>query len=108
MRDGRRNLHDQGACLVQANVDAAAVSQYGDGAQLVVLDPPRAGAGREVVEAIGKLQAQRVVLVACDPAALARDLGLFVAQGYQLEHMAAFDLFPHTHHFETVCVLSSL
>ena len=93
---------------MQANVDAAAVSQYGDGAQLVVLDPPRAGAGREVVEAIGKLQAQRVVLVACDPAALARDLGLFVAQGYQLEHMAAFDLFPHTHHFETVCVLSKV
>lgn len=108
VRDGRRNLHDQGARLVQANVDAAAVSQYGDGAQLVVLDPPRAGAGREVVEAIGQLQAQRVVLVACDPAALARDLGLFVAQGYQLEHMAAFDLFPHTHHFETVCVLSKV
>ena len=49
-----------------------------------------------------------MVLVACDPAALARDLGLFVAQGYQLEHMAAFDLFPHTHHFETVCVLSKV
>ena len=64
-----------------------------------------ADAGREVVEAVAALGAPRVVMAACDPAAGARDLGLFMRTGYRIAAMSALDMFPHTHHFETVCVL---
>ena len=73
---------------------------------VVVLDPPREGARRPVVEAVGGLRPRTVVLVACDPAAFARDVGLFGEQGYRLDTFRAFDLFPMTHHVEVVGVLS--
>jgi tRNA/tmRNA/rRNA uracil-C5-methylase (TrmA/RlmC/RlmD family) len=72
----------------------------------VVLDPPRAGAGREVVEHLAALGPARIVYVACDPVALARDLGTFAAHGYTTPSIRAFDLFPHSHHVEAVAVLS--
>ncbi|GAB3600705.1 class I SAM-dependent RNA methyltransferase [Microbacterium tumbae] len=72
----------------------------------IVLDPPRAGAGREVVEAIAGLGPDAIVYVACDPVAFARDLGTFRALGWQAEQIRAFDLFPHTHHFEVVALLT--
>ena len=68
----------------------------------VVLDPPRSGAGRDVVDALGKLAPEQVIYVACDPVALARDVKYFAAHGYSVEHLEAFDLFPNTHHVETV------
>ncbi|WP_144763620.1 class I SAM-dependent RNA methyltransferase [Curtobacterium sp. 9128] len=71
----------------------------------VVLDPPRAGAGREVVVQIAALQPAQVVYVACDPVALARDVATFADLGYRLEALRAFDLFPHTHHLEAVARL---
>ena len=74
---------------------------------VVVADPPRAGAGAEVCEAIAATGAPRVVLVSCDPAAGARDLRTLTEDGYQLESLQAWDLFPHTHHVEMVSVLSS-
>ncbi|MBN9178741.1 MAG: class I SAM-dependent RNA methyltransferase [Microbacterium sp.] len=72
---------------------------------VVLLDPPRAGAGREVVERIAALTPASVVYVACDPVALARDLGTFRALGYEAARIDAFDLFPHSHHLEAVAVL---
>lgn len=75
-------------------------------AATVVLDPPRSGAGREVVESLGALAPAQVVYVACDPVALARDVALLVGQGYALVRLRAFDLFPHTHHFETVATFT--
>lgn len=72
---------------------------------VVLLDPPRAGAGREVVERIAALSPASVVYVACDPVALARDIGTFRAQGYEPLRVDAFDLFPHSHHVEAVAVL---
>jgi tRNA/tmRNA/rRNA uracil-C5-methylase (TrmA/RlmC/RlmD family) len=72
---------------------------------VVVLDPPRKGAGREVVELIAGSRPRRVVYVACDPAALARDIGVFGEHGYQLAGLRAFDAFPMTHHVECVAVL---
>lgn len=72
----------------------------------VVLDPPRTGASRPVVEAICASTARRVVLVSCDPAAGARDLADFIAGGFRIEKIAAWDLFPHTHHFEVVATLT--
>ena len=72
----------------------------------VVLDPPRSGAGREVVEALVALQPAQLVYVACDPVALARDIGLLRERGYELDALAAFDLFPNTHHVEAVARLT--
>jgi tRNA/tmRNA/rRNA uracil-C5-methylase (TrmA/RlmC/RlmD family) len=71
----------------------------------VVLDPPRSGAGRTVVNDLAALGPAQIVYVACDPVALARDLALFAFAGYRLERIRAFDLFPNTHHVETVASL---
>lgn len=68
----------------------------------IVLDPPRSGAGREVVELIGAAKPAQVVYVACDPVAFARDVAFFGEQGYVLTAVRAFDLFPHTHHLEAI------
>lgn len=73
-------------------------------ADVVVLDPPREGAGKSVVSEIVRLRARRVVYVACDPAALARDTGYFLEKGYTLSTIRAFDLFPMTHHIECVAL----
>jgi tRNA/tmRNA/rRNA uracil-C5-methylase (TrmA/RlmC/RlmD family) len=69
-----------------------------------VLDPPRTGA-KKAVEGIVALAPRRIVYVACDPAALARDLASFGARGYELTGLRAFALFPMTHHVECVAVL---
>lgn len=68
----------------------------------IILDPPRSGAGREVVELVGAAKPAQVVYVACDPVAFARDVAFFAEQGYSLSTVRAFDLFPHTHHVEAV------
>jgi tRNA/tmRNA/rRNA uracil-C5-methylase (TrmA/RlmC/RlmD family) len=72
---------------------------------LVVLDPPRSGAGKRTVEQIAALTPRRVAYVACDPAALARDLAHFRDNGYLPRYLRAFDLFPMTHHMECVAIL---
>ena len=72
---------------------------------VVVLDPPRSGANEVVVQRICDRTPRAVVYVACDPVALGRDLGLFRERGYLPTHISGLDLFPHTHHFETVAVL---
>lgn len=72
---------------------------------VVLLDPPRAGAGREVALSLARLSPERIVYVACDPAALARDLGTFAQQGYETQGVEGIDLFPHTHHVEAIAVL---
>jgi tRNA/tmRNA/rRNA uracil-C5-methylase (TrmA/RlmC/RlmD family) len=72
---------------------------------LVVLDPPREGAKRKVVDAIAALRPRAIAYVACDPAALARDLAYFRDAGYELTDLRAFDLFPMTHHVECVALL---
>ncbi len=76
-----------------------------DHADLVVLDPPRTGAKRRVVEGIVRLSPRAVGYVACDPAALARDVAIFAEHGYALRGLRAFDLFPMTHHVECVALL---
>jgi 23S rRNA (uracil1939-C5)-methyltransferase len=71
----------------------------------VVLDPPRAGAGEEIVRAIARRRPLSVVYVSCDPATLARDLKAFAAEGYAPSAVEMFDLFPDTFHLETVVAL---
>lgn len=72
---------------------------------VIVADPPRKGLGRELVDALCARAPERIIHVACDPAALARDLALFAARGYALDRLRAFDAFPMTHHFECVARL---
>jgi tRNA/tmRNA/rRNA uracil-C5-methylase (TrmA/RlmC/RlmD family) len=72
---------------------------------VVVLDPPREGAKRKVVDAIAALRPRAVAYVACDPAALARDVAYFRDAGYELADLRAFDLFPMTNHVECVALL---
>jgi 23S rRNA (uracil1939-C5)-methyltransferase len=69
---------------------------------LIVVDPPRAGLGAETTELLGRIGAQQLVYVSCDPATLARDLRALVGAGYAIERMALADLFPQTFHLETV------
>ncbi|GLZ13268.1 putative RNA methyltransferase [Actinomadura sp. NBRC 104425] len=75
------------------------------GADVVVLDPPRAGAGREVVEHVARLADRRIAYVSCDPATLARDLAYFADRGWTLANLRAFDAFPMTRHVEVLAVL---
>lgn len=72
---------------------------------VVVLDPPRTGAGREVMQRVARLRPRAIAYVACDPAALARDIGVARQQGWVLTALRAFDLFPMTHHVECVALL---
>jgi 23S rRNA (uracil1939-C5)-methyltransferase len=73
---------------------------------LVLLDPPRRGAGAEVIAAIAHLEPRAIRYVSCDPATLARDLGLLACREYALSSVVALDMFPETAHVETVAVLT--
>ena len=73
---------------------------------LVVLDPPRTGAGKAVTNALLELGAPQVRYVSCDPATLARDIAPFMAAGYRIEEAHLFDLFPETYHIESVLLLA--
>lgn len=70
----------------------------------VVLDPPRSGAGGGVMGQLIELSPANAVYVACDPVALARDTKTLREAGYELTELRAFDIFPHTHHFESLAV----
>lgn len=73
--------------------------------QVVVLDPPRAGAGKDVIAALAAADPARIVHIGCDPAAFARDIGLYHAAGYHVTQLRAFDAFPATHHVECLALL---
>ena len=75
-------------------------------ADLILLDPPRTGAGEVVVKQMVKFGPRKILYVACDPAALARDAKTLVESGYKLDHIQAFDLFPMTQHIECVASFS--
>jgi 23S rRNA (uracil1939-C5)-methyltransferase len=103
-RFARRNL--QRAGLENARVVKAGVSEWIRGkvfrSDFVLLDPPRAGAESAVIKGIVDSRAAHVSYVSCDPATLARDLKKLIAGGYFIESLAAYDMFPQTHHVETV------
>ncbi|GAB3280473.1 class I SAM-dependent RNA methyltransferase [Kineosporia babensis] len=111
--DARRGLHDLGQVRVENGsvprvlprlaADGGPLAQ--GGADVIVLDPPRSGAGKDVMKQVAALAPRVVVYVACDPAALARDLAFASGLGYELDGLRAFDLFPMTHHVECVAVL---
>jgi tRNA/tmRNA/rRNA uracil-C5-methylase (TrmA/RlmC/RlmD family) len=83
-----------------------AVSAERRGADVAVLDPPRAGAGRDVIDLLAAAEVPRVVHIGCEAASFARDIGLYRRQGYVVNEIRVFDSFPLTHHSECVALLT--
>jgi tRNA/tmRNA/rRNA uracil-C5-methylase (TrmA/RlmC/RlmD family) len=112
VRDARHNLREWPWARVHKGDVTAVLGRGGQTgalppARLVVADPPRAGLAREVIEYLATAEngAVRFAYVSCDPATLARDIGLLVARGWVLDGLRAFDAFPMTHHVECVATL---
>jgi tRNA/tmRNA/rRNA uracil-C5-methylase (TrmA/RlmC/RlmD family) len=110
-RDARHNLRDWPWARVHRGDVGEVLARLGlSGATLAVLDPPRAGAARPVIDALiggaGGESLRRIAYVSCDPATLARDLKLLIAGGWALEQLRAFDAFPMTHHVECLATLT--
>jgi tRNA/tmRNA/rRNA uracil-C5-methylase (TrmA/RlmC/RlmD family) len=113
VHDARFNLRDMPHVSIERGEVEEVLSElrFGRGksklnrVDLVVLDPPRTGAGREVVKRIAELAGRRIAYVSCDPATLARDLAFFSEQGWTLAGLRAFDAFPMTQHVELLATL---
>ena len=102
----RTNLAALKAAVVECGpTDRVLRNGFDEPFDLVVLDPPREGAKRAVVEQVVDRRPRAVAYVACDPAALGRDVAIFAEHGYALTAIRAFDLFPMTHHVECVALL---
>ncbi|MFC9429002.1 MULTISPECIES: class I SAM-dependent RNA methyltransferase [unclassified Streptomyces] len=109
VEDARHNLKDLPRVRIeQGKVDQVLPRTRITETDLIVLDPPRAGAGKQTVRHLTSLGARRIAYVACDPAALARDLAYFREGGYRPRTLRAFDLFPMTHHVECVAILEPI
>ncbi|WP_328667521.1 class I SAM-dependent RNA methyltransferase [Streptomyces sp. NBC_00322] len=106
VEDARHNLQDfERVRIEHGKVEQVLPRTKIAEVDLIVLDPPRAGAGKRTVNHLAGLGARRIAYVACDPAALARDLAYFGDAGYKPRTLRAFDLFPMTHHVECVAIL---
>ena len=99
--DASRNFADAKNVNIVTGDVAKVITRF-PRADVVVLDPPREGAGKDVVENLARIAPRTIVYVACDPAALARDTAYLRDAGYQLDAIRAFDLFPMTHHIECI------
>jgi tRNA/tmRNA/rRNA uracil-C5-methylase (TrmA/RlmC/RlmD family) len=108
VKDARANVSGYPWVKIRRNDVAEAVADAAlPTARLVVADPPRTGLARAVVDYLtGDGAAERFAYVSCDPATLARDLGLLIAGGWHLDGLRAFDAFPMTHHVECVATLT--
>ena len=109
VRDARHNLRRTPWARVHATDAAAALARRGWPApDLAVLDPPRTGVPRPVIDGLlaSGTGLRAVAYVSCDPATLARDIAVFAGHGWRLDGLRAFDIFPMTHHVECVAALS--
>jgi tRNA/tmRNA/rRNA uracil-C5-methylase (TrmA/RlmC/RlmD family) len=109
-RAATRSARDTLADLPQVNVITDSVrraltAQRG-GADVAVLDPPRGGAGREVIDLLAAAEVPRLVHIGCEAASFARDIGLYQRHGYAVDKISVFDSFPLTHHIECVALLT--
>ena len=103
--NGRRNCR-----IFHREVDSFLRDRYRDleEVDLVLLDPPRSGIPKITVGRVADLKASKIVYVSCDPATLARDVAIFLGRGYALESLEIVDLFPQSHHVETVARLKRI
>jgi tRNA/tmRNA/rRNA uracil-C5-methylase (TrmA/RlmC/RlmD family) len=104
-RAARATLADLGWVSVVTESVRRALSAERERADVAVLDPPRAGAGREVIDLLAGASVPRIVHIGCEAASFARDVGLYRSHGYSVEELRVFDSFPLTHHVECVAVL---
>ena len=104
--DARRNFADYPNIQIYSGEVSRELRKI-DRADVVVLDPPREGAGKDVIVKIATLRPRAVVYVACDPAALARDTVYLQENGFTLKKLRAFDLFPMTHHVECIALFET-
>ena len=100
--DAAHNLADYPNVALRPGRMQRVVQELEGGFDGVVVDPPRAGCQRPVIDALVRWRVPRLVYVSCDPATLARDTRLLIAGGYQLEAVQPLDMFPHTYHVEAV------
>ena len=82
-----------------------ALTAQREGADIAVLDPPRSGAGREIIDLLAGAGVPRVIHIGCEAASFSRDIGLYRGHGYTVERLRVFDSFPLTHHVECVALL---
>lgn len=100
-----QNLADLPSARPQTGDVAAWIRDQSTSPDRVVLDPPRAGAGIELMQELARRVRTRIVYVSCEPSTLARDLRAAEGAGWRIADLRAFDLFPHTHHIESVAML---
>ncbi|WP_332761477.1 class I SAM-dependent RNA methyltransferase [Pseudarthrobacter sp.] len=105
-RDARKNLHGAPQVEIEHGRVERVLRQKPRNFDAIVLDPPRAGAGKPVVSQLIAAGPRAIAYVSCDPASFARDVGYFQQAGWSLAGLRAFDLYPHTHHLETVALLT--
>jgi tRNA/tmRNA/rRNA uracil-C5-methylase (TrmA/RlmC/RlmD family) len=105
-RSARAALGDIGWVSVMTDSVRRALVAQTDGADVAVLDPPRSGAGREVIDLLAAAGVRRIIHIGCEAASFARDVGLYLGHGYAVEDLRVFDSFPLTHHVECVAVLT--
>jgi tRNA/tmRNA/rRNA uracil-C5-methylase (TrmA/RlmC/RlmD family) len=105
-RSARAALGDLGWVSVVTDSVRRALLAQRERADVAVLDPPRTGAGREVIDLLAASEVPRVIHIGCEAASFARDVGLYLGHGYIVEELRVFDSFPLTHHVECVAVLT--
>jgi tRNA/tmRNA/rRNA uracil-C5-methylase (TrmA/RlmC/RlmD family) len=105
-RSAKAALADLANVSVVTDSVRRALAAQPRGADVAVLDPPRSGAGREVIDMLAAAQVSRIIHIGCEAASFARDVGLYLAHGYRVEQLRVFDSFPLTHHIESVAVLT--
>ena len=82
-----------------------ALADEGESADVVFMDPPRAGSSKKFIESLAKMAPERIVYISCNPETLARDLQLIIKKGYAVKKIQPVDMFPHTNHIECVVQL---
>jgi tRNA/tmRNA/rRNA uracil-C5-methylase (TrmA/RlmC/RlmD family) len=105
-RSARATLADLPQVKVVTDSVRRALTAQRGGADVAVLDPPRGGAGREVIDLLAAAEVPKIVHIGCEAAAFARDIGLYQRHGYAVDKISVFDSFPLTHHIECVALLS--
>lgn len=105
VRDARRSCSDIATLqLVTADVSKWVATNAQEKFDVIVLDPPRAGAGIDTITTISGMANRAIVYVACEPSALARDTAVLISEGWRLEKLVAYDAFPMTSHMETIAL----
>jgi tRNA/tmRNA/rRNA uracil-C5-methylase (TrmA/RlmC/RlmD family) len=105
-RSARATLADLPQVNVITDSVRRALTAQRDGADVAVLDPPRGGAGREVIDLLAAAEVRKIVHIGCEAASFARDIGLYQHHGYAVDKVSVFDSFPLTHHIECVALLT--